>query len=56
MKDESKYHEEIQPLLLKEIRAEFGGRIIDFLRSNDCETIGKSSTAQETRVYWYVHL
>ena len=52
MKDEIKDYEEIQPLLPKEIRADVGGRIIDFLRSSDCETIEKSSSAQETRVYW----
>ena len=52
MKDEIKDYEEIQPLLPKEIRADVDGRIIDFLKSNDCETIEKSSSAQETRVYW----
>ena len=52
MKDEIKDYEEIQPLLPKEIRADVGGMIIDFLRSNNCETIEKSSSAQETRVYW----
>ena len=56
MKDESKDHEEIKPLLSEEIRSDFGGRVSHSLSSGGYETIGKSSSTQETKVYWYAHL
>ena len=49
-------HEVIESLMSRQKRADFGGSISESMNSNGGETNGKSSTNQETRVYWYVHI
>ena len=56
MKDETEDHGEIKSLLSEEIRSDFGDRVSDSLSSSEYETIEKSSSTQETKVYWYAHL
>ena len=56
MTDGGLNHEEIESLMSRQKRPDFGGSISESMNSNGSETNGKSSTNQETRVYWYVHI
>lgn len=56
MTDGGLHHEEIKYIVSRQKSADFSGSISESLSSNGSETNGRSSTNQETRVYWYVHL